>query len=276
MSDHAAAESLAIVDVEINLGDRKLCTKMAVPATPMRLMELLPILQQVANAVVDSGVADAEAAGRTIACQKGCGACCRQLVPISEVEAHRIRDLVDEMPEPRRSHVRQRFDEARQKLAAGGLWEKLRDRGDWTEETFLEMGTHYFYQGIPCPFLEDESCSIHPDRPLTCREYLVTSPPANCATPRKDNIDKVEMPVQVWTALARFAQNDPAAKYIRWVPLVMAPEWADSHPDTAPLRPGPELLREFFEHLTGKKAPGAAEPLPSTATKQNDNPALAR
>ena len=119
MSDHAAAESLAIVDVEINLGDRKLCTKMSVPATPMRLMELLPILQQVANAVVDSGVADAEAAGHTIACQKGCGACCRQLVPISEVEARRIRDLVDEMPEPRRSHVRQRFDEARQKLAAG-------------------------------------------------------------------------------------------------------------------------------------------------------------
>jgi hypothetical protein len=33
----------------------------------------------------------------------------------------------------------------------------------------------YFLQGVACPFLEAESCGIHPDRPLACREYLVTS-----------------------------------------------------------------------------------------------------
>jgi Fe-S-cluster containining protein len=38
---------------------------------------------------------------------------------------------------------------------------------------------------MPCPFLEDESCSIHPDRPLVCREYLVTSPAELCAGPRR-------------------------------------------------------------------------------------------
>ncbi len=47
----------------------------------------------------------------------------------------------------------------------------------------------YFHLGIACPFLEDESCSIHADRPISCREYLVTSPAVNCADP-KPGIDR--------------------------------------------------------------------------------------
>ena len=39
--------------------------------------------------------------GVRVSCRAGCGACCRQLVPIAEAEARRIRDLVEAMPEPR-------------------------------------------------------------------------------------------------------------------------------------------------------------------------------
>ncbi|HEY5241787.1 MAG TPA: YkgJ family cysteine cluster protein [Polyangiaceae bacterium] len=37
---------------------------------------------------------------------------------------------------------------------------------------------------VSCPFLEEESCSIHPDRPPICREYLVTSSPRPRAVAR--------------------------------------------------------------------------------------------
>jgi len=106
----------AIVDVEIKLGDRNLAAKFSVPAGPTRLMDLLPIVQRVADAIVDSAVADVEQQGKSISCKKGCGTCCRQLVPISEVEARRIRDLVYNFPEPRRSQVLARFAEARSRL----------------------------------------------------------------------------------------------------------------------------------------------------------------
>jgi hypothetical protein len=59
----------------------------------------------------------------------------------------------------------------------------------------------------------------------------------------------------VWTALARFDKLPPGERFIRWVPLILAPEWADAHPDQTPPRPGPELLKELFEHLTGKEVP---------------------
>ena len=46
-----------------------------------------------------------------------CGACCRQLVPISALEARELVRLVDRMPEPRRSVLRQRFNDALRRLA---------------------------------------------------------------------------------------------------------------------------------------------------------------
>ena len=45
-----------------------------------------------------------------------------------------------------------------------------------------------------CPFLEEESCSIHPDRPLVCREYLVTSPAELCAGPTQEGVTPVAVP----------------------------------------------------------------------------------
>ena len=54
-----------------------------------------------------------------------------------------------------------------------------------TAEERTELAYEYFKHGIACPFLEDESCSIHPDRPMACREYLVSSPAENCRAPRR-------------------------------------------------------------------------------------------
>jgi Fe-S-cluster containining protein len=251
------------VTIEVQLGspEWQLRTKMTVPAGPTRPRQLLPLLQALTNAVVDVGVKQAEAQGKKISCQKGCGACCRQLVPISEVEARAIAELVANLPEPRRTEVRQRFADAQRRLQDSGLLKTLLERDQWTDQG-RSLGLRYFLQGIPCPFLEDESCSIHPDRPLACREYLVTSPAAHCAQPTAETVHCVPMPFMVWNAAARFDETSrpPDARWIPWVPLILAPSWAETHPDQGSARPGPELLREFFEYLTGKKRSSAAAP----------------
>jgi Fe-S-cluster containining protein len=172
-------------------------------------------------------------------------------VPISEPEARRIRDLVEALPEPRRSTVRARFAEAHQRLEQAGLLETLRHPDQWATDRFNPVGLAYFGQHIACPFLEDESCSIHPDRPMACREYLVTSPAANCAHPSAETIDRVKMPKSVWSAVARLDPVAPSDRFIRWVPLILALEWVKSHPEEPPRRPAPELVCAFLEQLTG-------------------------
>ena len=34
-----------------------------------------------------------------------------------------------------------------------------------------------------------------------------------------------------------------------WVPPILAPEWAQAHPDDPSPKPGPELLRELLANL---------------------------
>jgi Fe-S-cluster containining protein len=252
-------------NVELGVGDWRLEARLTVPAGPTSLRVVLPVIQSLADGMVNLAVKATESKGETISCKKGCGACCRQLVPISEVEARRIRDLVEEMPEPRRSEVRARFAEARRRLEEAGLLEKLQQREEWSEEFFPKIGLDYFYQGIACPFLEEESCSIHPDRPITCREYLVTSPAENCSDPPAETIRWVGLPAKVWTALARFTPIPAGSPYIRWVPLVLAPDWAEEHPEELPDRPGPEWMQELLERLTGSKASSAASPVLPTS-----------
>lgn len=234
-------------------------TRVTVPAGPTSMRALLPVMQSLTNSIVDAAVQMAEAEGRKVSCCAGCGACCRQMVPISEVEARQIGQLVANLPEPRRATVRARFADASRRLDQAGLLDKMRRRDQWDGQEIQPLGIEYFRQGIPCPFLEDESCSIHPDRPLACREYLVTSPAEFCARPSAETIDQVELPVKVWPAVARCDAPDPGARFVRWVPLVLAPEWAADHPDEPPPRPGPELLREFFDHLTRHKT-NASDP----------------
>src|SRR5207253_2092318 len=123
----------ATVDLEATIGSCELKMSVSVPAGPTKLDELLPLLQILSDNVVAAAEREGEQQGKCVSCRKGCGACCRQLVPISPVEARAVARLVEEMPEPRRSEVRERFATARRRLEEASLWERLRQRQDWPE-----------------------------------------------------------------------------------------------------------------------------------------------
>jgi Fe-S-cluster containining protein len=239
------------ITVELSIAGTRLKGQIPVSTGPTRPRELLPVFRGLAESVIAIGVKAVEDEGQAVSCKKGCGACCRQLVPISECEAYQLRDLIDGLPEPRRTEVRARFAEARRRLEEAGLLDKLLHPERFSDDELRPAGLEYFHQGIPCPFLDEESCSIHPERPIACREYLVTSPAENCARPTAETVRCVPLPVKVSGAVSRL-DLDPAARFVRWVPLIVAPEWAESHPDAAPPRPGPEVLREFFDRLQDK------------------------
>jgi Fe-S-cluster containining protein len=246
--------------VTLGVGAYRLQAEMTVPTAPVSLRQALPVIQPLADGLVDLAARQAEDSGQRISCQAGCGACCRQLVPVSEVEARRVSEVIGEMPEPRRAEVRRRFAEARRRLDEAGLLERLERRAEWPADAARDVGLEYFRLGIACPFLENESCSIYADRPITCREYLVTSPAENCARPTADGIRLVPLASKVWAAVARFDPTPPGARYLRWVPLILAPSWVEAHPEEPVLRPGPEWLRELIGRLSGQQAP-EAEPL---------------
>ncbi len=247
--------------VVLVLDDESVEIELAVPGGNVAFEATLPILQQLTNFIVDRATGVAEAAGRTISCRAGCGACCRQLVPISQAEARALVRLVAEMPEPRRSEVRRRFEAALEALDAVGLLAAIDSaRESETVSGVGELGMRYFRQGIACPFLENESCSIHPDRPLICRQYLVTSPARNCEDPSAATIETVRLPVkpsQAWLLA------DCTDSQVAWMPLTYALTYDDQVPPQAPVRTAPDILRDVFSRF------GEAGAVPDAAPQLN-------
>ena len=120
--------------------------RLAFPEDEARQIWLSMLLT--AYAVVDAGVADAvsreQAQSRRLACHKGCAACCRShaTIPVYPLELIGITwYAVEKLTGPVRAR----------------LQEQLRAHRS----------------GEPCPLLVDDACSIHPLRPMACRQFNV-------------------------------------------------------------------------------------------------------
>ncbi|MGE0659439.1 MAG: YkgJ family cysteine cluster protein [Reyranellaceae bacterium] len=233
--------------LKLAAGDLAIEATVAVPAEPVPATAMLPALRQAVDAAVAAAEARETDHGRSVSCKKGCSACCRQLVPISLVEAHAIRRLVDSLPPVRRHSLRKRFAAAAERLRAAGLHDLLRDPAKRADGETAALGKAYFALSLDCPFLEDHLCSVHQERPLVCREYLVTSPATFCDDPDGGGVVPVAAPKLsvALRGLGRGRSEAPADS--AWIPLALALELApDRHPETAT---GTAWLQRLFAGL---------------------------
>ncbi len=233
-------------NVTVVVAETPVTVSVTVPAGPTPLSGLLPLFNEFAGVLADHGTQRAAAAGRTVSCRAGCGACCRQPVPLAPSEARALADVVEAMPGPRQATIRARFAAGKAAFAAAGV----RVRGDVifgpTPEVMRERVAAYMAANVSCPFLEDGSCSIYPDRPTICREYLVTSPAENCALPEPETIARVEIAGSISTALATV---DAEIEGLRRVLLIDSLDWVADHPAPPPTRTGPQLVEAVFAGL---------------------------
>jgi Fe-S-cluster containining protein len=235
-----AAEAHSTATLRLSVGGLKVVHPITVPSGPVSASEVVPALQGLVNAVVAAAEDGLVKSGGEISCRKGCGACCRQLVPVSRTEGERLLGVIEAMPPERRKQLGARFAAAAAAIRGAGL-DQRRGRAD------RELSTGYFALGIPCPFLEEESCSIHPERPLVCREYLVTSPAELCAGPAQEGVTPV--PVPKVSMAARGLQDERED----WFPLAMLMEWSRSRSKGGNRRTGPEWVRRFLEKMSTKR-----------------------
>src|SRR5262245_34910034 len=215
--------------LRLSMGELRIVHPITVPNAAVPAAEVVPALQGLVDAVVE-----AAEMGKAISCRKGCGACCRQLVPVSRTEGERLLQVIDAMPAERREALKARFAAAEKAIDAAGLAER-KGRSD------RDLSTAYFALRVPCPFLEEESCSIHPERPLVCREYLVTSPAELCAGPEQEGVTPVAVPKVSLAARGLQDQKDD------WLPLALLMAWHRSRPRKVKRRAGPHCVPRFPE-----------------------------
>ncbi|MDT4332640.1 YkgJ family cysteine cluster protein [Methylomonas sp. MED-D] len=237
-------------NIKLTLYGKPIELELSAPAEKVTPVAILPALHRINNTFVETAVEVFVADGATISCQAGCGACCRQVVPLAEFEAYQIAGLVEQIPEPKRSAIKQRFADGCAKLDEIdwlGQLERMLAEGT-THEAVQTHALRYFHSGVACPFLEAESCSIHPVRPLACREYLVTSPAEHCRNPTPEHVKHIELKFQV-SKIVRKLWRTNHIKDLDSVPMIYALKWVKRHPNQFPKKRGQDWLREFFNYL---------------------------
>ncbi len=107
-------------------------------------LTLLLEAYHIADQGLAQAIAEQQALGRQLACAKGCSACCRShsTIPVYPMELAGLAWYASEQ-------------------VAAPLRATLRP----------QLAAHV--SGNPCPFLVEGVCSVHPLRPLACRQFNV-------------------------------------------------------------------------------------------------------
>ena len=213
--------------VVLVVGGEQLPLELSVPAGPVTVETLLPILRGLSSLFSDRAAARAEAAGRPISCRAGCGACCRHLVALAPSEARALARLVDAMPESRRTVIRQRFDAALQRL--GDLVDRM---PTGTAEERAEL-SHAYIQArhrLPLPRGRNPARSIPTGRWPAASIWSAHRP--RTAARRGPTIpSKLALDAYVLPTLVEVEAGG-------WAPLILALRFRDENPEPVAVRRG--------------------------------------
>src|SRR5580658_5216073 len=108
-SEPAAKEPLVRATFSVPVAGAFLNASALLPTGRTTLTELLPIVQNIENAIIARVEEEARAAGTPISCRAGCAACCRQMVPVSLFEAEALLEWMQSLPAERQQELAQRF-----------------------------------------------------------------------------------------------------------------------------------------------------------------------
>jgi Fe-S-cluster containining protein len=235
-----------IFTIQIETPDGRLPPAQAeVPDVPLGLADLVAPAYEFCDGVVALAARKAGESGEKISCRAGCGACCRQLVPVSAPEAFFLVRETLASGDERTLLFKQHFSDLRARLIDNGLWNRLEKIG--SENNQSRVAAEYWNQELACPFLLNESCGIHAQRPCACREYNVTNAPGFCARPLAANIKRITIHRKMTTALAKTAASLVSAPPIL-IPLATIPHWCERNAAIGRMRwNGVELFNRMLD-----------------------------
>ena len=240
-------------EVALNTPAGRLTTAIDVPTGFIPITSIVPLTRRLGDEAAQLEVQQATAASKTISCRKGCAACCRMLVPVSAPEAFALREYVEQLPTDRRTLLVNRLSDTKERVKREGLWDRLADVAEASrpvpDKELDPINQSYYALRIPCPYLEDETCSIYEARPAACRELLVTSPAELCQDLMQNPIAPLPISMRIGSILG-LLWGTLTSTPPRLIPLPMALEWAERHEEESRQTwPGSSLLDQVLDNM---------------------------
>jgi Fe-S-cluster containining protein len=196
------------------------------------LKDLVGPARQLCDIVTQLAIEHQRLYGKPVTCSAGCMACCKYMVTVSPAEVIAINDTINNLPrQSRLALLRSMTMAGRKILSAFPSIVKSCDLGHTQSSSRLvELSRWYAAISVTCPWIENKMCSLYSDRPLVCREFLVTSASANCNPNSSKKKTIIDLPIKMAEVLmevcAKLTGTKPQAMFL---PLV--PAWCDEFSD---------------------------------------------
>lgn len=216
-----------------------------------RLSDIAPLARTLSTKLTDTVLDRLHRNGKFSPCCKGCSACCNYLIPLSVPEAFRLREELLALPaEQGRALLQSCLDTAKRILDEKP---KEFDINELTEAEcqiqINQLGKWYAGLKLPCPFLSDSLCTSYENRPVACREYIVTGSALLCEDERTDESQIVQMPVSVLQCLGQLTAELEQSN-IEAVMLPLAIPWAQENLERSERTwPAVTMVERFVEIL---------------------------
>ena len=233
------APSAERFDIAVNTPAGRLTTALDVPTGFVPITSIVPMTRHLGEEMLRLEEQQSRRTGHSISCRMGCAACCRMLVPLSPPEAFSLLDYVEQLPQERRAALEEKLEASKAALAGHGVLDRLHAvahaDAPMSDEQLEPINRAYYALRHPCPFLEEEMCSIYEARPAACRELLVTSPAQLCNDMAENPVEPIPVPVRIGTVLG-LLWSGLTGGAPRLIPLPLALDWARQHRKAADRR----------------------------------------
>ena len=240
-------------EIALNTSAGQITAAVEVPTGLVPVTAIVPLIRRLGDETQALEVARSIDSGKAPSCRKGCAACCRMLVPLSAPEAFSLREWIRALPTDKRDRISARFADTKAQLVSHGIWQRLLELCHAPEQpndnALEDLNREYYALRMPCPFLEEEVCTIHEERPAACRELLVTSPPECCDDLINNSIDPISAPVRISTVLGLLWQHLTTSRTCL-IPLPLVFDWTERHQaDNQRTWKGTELLDQALDKV---------------------------
>ena len=252
------------ISLELDILGKPVCFELKVANVQARLSDIAPLARTLSAKLVTTTLDRLRAEGKNVPCRKGCSACCHYLVPLSVPEVFRLAEDLSAMPASESGNLmRSSLDTARTILDRMPADFTMAESAQADESVrSKQLGDWYARLGLACPFLSDDLCVLYEQRPIACREHMVTSSARSCDLKSTDEQDVVKMPVSVLECLGRLTAELEQAD-VEAVMLPLALPWAQENIERSERTwPAVTVLERFVEILQSTAEASASAPQP--------------
>ena len=199
-------EGLQTLPLPLRIGTQSMIFWIGFFLGTANLSEIVPAARDLSEVTIETFVEEISRRGEKVSCRKGChAACCRHLmVSLSVPEALSMVGEVDSQDAESRTRTIRSCA-----TVAAKIRNHFKDTPSVTAGHQLKDGIldSYMDLDVECPFLLENCCSIYRQRPMTCRECLVTSPESYCKKKVGQLVQKVNLPIRFSAILTQLSRE---------------------------------------------------------------------